>query len=385
MKNKLFSRGLYVEGLRQLKIVGIIFLAVLLVIGIAVPVIQYVNYLARAAIIDNPYMDLSPTIVTFEEMCIMVFFIALVAAPVFTFMLFSPFNKRNASDFYHSLPYTRGCMFTSFSAAVLSWLGILTVVYCTLTILTYAIMPKVFIVNLAGMGDSLLTVLAYSLMLVFGIIAAMSLTGTTLANITCAGLLLFLPRLLITLVTIAMGELAPIISGHFGIFGIEYNVLVDLVYKLFWDGGIDTLTGNIASDIYSILVAILYIILAAYLFCHRKSETSGHSAPGKTMHHIIRICVGLVISSIVTCAVISGFEIEIEDEVYDSVYVAGAKLDGDRLLTAGGRVLGVTAVENTLGEAITSAYKKVRSVGFANAYYRTDIGAKAMKAIKEKA
>ena len=79
----------------------------------------------------------------------------------------------------------------------------------------------------------------------------------------------------------------------------------------------------------------------------------------------------------------SGFEIDIEDEVFDSVYVAGAKLDGDKLLTAGGRVLGVTAVEDSLEKAISSAYKKVRHVGFANAYYRTDIGARAMKAIKD--
>ena len=79
------------------------------------------------------------------------------------------------------------------------------------------------------------------------------------------------------------------------------------------------------------------------------------------------------------------FDIEIDDDVYDSVYVAGAKLDGDRLLTAGGRVLGVTAVADNLGDAIKAAYKNVRSVGFANAYYRTDIGARAMSAIKDKA
>ena len=77
----------------------------------------------------------------------------------------------------------------------------------------------------------------------------------------------------------------------------------------------------------------------------------------------------------------SGFEIDIDPDVEDCVYVAGAKLDGEgRLLTAGGRVLGVTAVEGTLGEAIKSAYNKVTKVGFANAYYRTDIGARAMKA-----
>jgi len=76
----------------------------------------------------------------------------------------------------------------------------------------------------------------------------------------------------------------------------------------------------------------------------------------------------------------SGAEITMADEVKDSVYVAGAKLCDGKLVTAGGRVLGVTAVENTLGEAIASAYKKVEKVNFSTAYYRSDIGARAMKA-----
>ena len=79
----------------------------------------------------------------------------------------------------------------------------------------------------------------------------------------------------------------------------------------------------------------------------------------------------------------SGFEIEIDSSVEDSVYVAGAKLSDDgALLTAGGRVLGVTAVAPCLKCAISAAYDKVTKVGFANAYYRTDIGAKALKASK---
>ncbi len=79
----------------------------------------------------------------------------------------------------------------------------------------------------------------------------------------------------------------------------------------------------------------------------------------------------------------SGFEITIDESVSDSVFVAGAKLTDGKLLTAGGRVLGVTAVEDTLGEAIASAYKKVECVSFASAYYRHDIGMRAMKAVKE--
>ena len=77
----------------------------------------------------------------------------------------------------------------------------------------------------------------------------------------------------------------------------------------------------------------------------------------------------------------SGFEIDIDSSVEDSVYVAGAKLTEDgALVTAGGRVLGVTAVAPCLKCAISAAYDKVTKVGFGNAYYRTDIGAKALKA-----
>ena len=78
----------------------------------------------------------------------------------------------------------------------------------------------------------------------------------------------------------------------------------------------------------------------------------------------------------------SGFEIKIAPKVSDSVYVAGAKLSEGKLLTAGGRVLGVTAVANTLEEAIKAAYDKISYVSFENAYYRNDIGARALMAKK---
>ena len=77
-----------------------------------------------------------------------------------------------------------------------------------------------------------------------------------------------------------------------------------------------------------------------------------------------------------------GFEITVPQEVTDSVYIAGAEIKGGRLLTNGGRVLGVTAVGDTLGDAIRSAYAKAEKISFDNSYYRRDIGAKAMKAME---
>ena len=77
-----------------------------------------------------------------------------------------------------------------------------------------------------------------------------------------------------------------------------------------------------------------------------------------------------------------GFEISILKDEAGSVYVAGAELKDSKLLTSGGRVLGVTAVENDLEAAINSAYKKVEKIKFDNAYYRKDIGARALLALR---
>ncbi len=74
-----------------------------------------------------------------------------------------------------------------------------------------------------------------------------------------------------------------------------------------------------------------------------------------------------------------GFEITIPEELDDNVFVAGAKLENGKLLTNGGRVLGVTKVEDTLEQAINSSYNAVNKIHFENAYYRNDIGQKALK------
>lgn len=56
------------------------------------------------------------------------------------------------------------------------------------------------------------------------------------------------------------------------------------------------------------------------------------------------------------------------------VFHAGTKLENGKLLTNGGRVLGVTAKADTLDEALDKAYKAVEKIDFENAHYRTDIG-----------
>ncbi len=78
-----------------------------------------------------------------------------------------------------------------------------------------------------------------------------------------------------------------------------------------------------------------------------------------------------------------GYEITIPADLLDSTYVAGANFSDGKLLTSGGRVLGVTSIADTLADAIKQSYKKVENIKFDNRYYRNDIGAKALKAGEE--
>ena len=61
------------------------------------------------------------------------------------------------------------------------------------------------------------------------------------------------------------------------------------------------------------------------------------------------------------------------------VFQGGTRVKGDDVVTSGGRVLGVTAMDDNIESAIKKAYDAVSLITFDGAYYRKDIGAKALK------
>ena len=77
---------------------------------------------------------------------------------------------------------------------------------------------------------------------------------------------------------------------------------------------------------------------------------------------------------------ISGLDENGQCEVKNTfVYHAGTKVENGKFLTAGGRVLGVTAVDGELSKALDRAYSAVEKIGFEKAHYRKDIGQRALK------
>lgn len=77
-----------------------------------------------------------------------------------------------------------------------------------------------------------------------------------------------------------------------------------------------------------------------------------------------------------------GFSITFTPEALAHTYVAGAKLQDGQLVTSGGRVTGTTAVADTLEQAIAEAYRLSDGVQFEGAYRRSDIGQRALQALR---
>ena len=70
------------------------------------------------------------------------------------------------------------------------------------------------------------------------------------------------------------------------------------------------------------------------------------------------------------------------EEAEKATYVAGGALKDGKLVTSGGRVTGTTAIAESLEAAIKEAYRLSDGVQFEGAYRRSDIGQRALQALK---
>ena len=150
MKNKLFSRGIYTEGLRRLRVFGLILAAVGLLAEIAPPmVIKMENTRYAVNSLTGSY---TPEASGFFATCYALPVIVLLVVPLMTLVLFSSFNRRAYCDFCHSLPYTRSCIFISNVAAVMTWVLGLMVLCGASGILIRLAMPEFFALSCMAQG-----------------------------------------------------------------------------------------------------------------------------------------------------------------------------------------------------------------------------------------
>ena len=121
-------------------------------------------------------------------------------------------------------------------------------------------------------------------------------------------------------------------------------------------------------------------LLESDLLTIMQATTNGTLAETEVKFADRHACCVILASAGYPTAYQKGYEITMTAEAAEHTYVAGAKLDGDKLVTSGGRVTGTTAVADSLEQAIQEAYRFSDGVCFQNAYRRSDIGQRALQA-----
>ncbi len=296
MKKTIFSKGIYAESLRRLRVFGFLCLAAMLILQ-SIPVIiqmtEYTYYLND----NSPYrpnvFEAMP--LNFETVLMSCAFMAILAAPIMVLSLFSVFNKRASSDFYHALPYTRTCIFVSKMAAVYTWVIGVSATCSLLGLITYTCLPHLFVISWGGGFDLLLSYFAILLITTGGCALAMAITGTAFSNFCVAGLILFLPRVIIILLSTVISSRA-----EFLVFNANSNSFLSPTFNVLFAtlGGGKALMENLSADIYSICLGIVYLALALLVFVKRKSETATCPAPDRLWQHVIRITITMAFALI---------------------------------------------------------------------------------------
>lgn len=291
MKNKFINKNLYIEGLHQLKNPFIITLVIMFSSSILFPILYLSDY----------YSDYSYFSYYYDNIFRYNYFLAIIpyiCAPIFAFLIYSFLFKRKSSDFYHSLSFKRTTLFVSFTASAATMLTVLVLISTLTTFITidlFLLIKTNGIINSLIVEDSFyssiiptaLNLIAASMLTVSGIAIGCAVSGRFFSALVTAAIILFCPRIFIGLIISAFKSTNYIIdNNYFNIpLGNDYNALTGAFLNDY---------SEYKSVIYSLILALIYFVIAAIIFNKRKSETAANMSMSKVPQAIVRIVFSMI-------------------------------------------------------------------------------------------
>lgn len=299
----IFNKKLFKEGLKQNFLTGIIFFIIFEFISIIVAVGQVSSSLSYEARTGHRYITTVSDFFSVNPLLI-VSFILLI--PIMTICAFSFLNSRNKSDFYHSIPHKRQTVFISFTLSILVWLIAIFFVTLLTSFTIFLIFSKYFTLVFSSFFINIFCVISACVLVLGAGLIAMTLTGTLFSNIVTAGLILFLPRIILTLFSTIVSSLAPTLAENsLAFLDPKHNVVFGFIASMFNMGSSVNSLNNIWSGVYTLILGFIFIAIAGFLFVHRKSEAAGSPAASKKVQAVIRISLSFLVSSVASCILVS--------------------------------------------------------------------------------
>ncbi|MCL2654734.1 MAG: hypothetical protein FWD65_03430 [Coriobacteriia bacterium] len=287
------SLGLYKEGLLQLRFMGLLSGGLLVLASVAqlVTTLIATQGLNKGAL-GGVYSVASPvSLVSYGSL------VVYLLPFLFVLRLFNFLNKRNRSDFYHTLPTSRLRFCLSLLAAVLTWIWGIGLVVLALAVATN--LASGASVTAAVVATSLGLFFTASLFAVAATLVAASVTGTRFANLIVTALIVLLPHLVASCFVQSVEAVAPNIpAGYVGLFGaaqIQNTFFMLSPFSMLFGAFSMAPVSNSASVIVTFVWAAVLNAAGVWLFVRRPSEAAGKSAPGRWLQLLYRVAVGALV------------------------------------------------------------------------------------------
>ena len=297
---KIFSIKLFINNFLQLKVMGIlgtVLITLFSVLSIVSQGIRMIEYTKEGISVNGSMSGgVSTTYLGAGELWPLVLTFVFVT-PVLMLMAFSYNNKRNSSDFYNSLPYTRLNMYLTKLSAVFAWQIIVYVCAVVGIVFSIAVYKKYFVYSVSTITWIIIGTFICNLLCGAVIALACSLTGSLMSNICLTGIILFIPAILRVMITGGISALFDYVSNIqvVPVIGVERNMISALIVGGSMNGiQYNEILLNKGYMVYSLVLAIVYAAIGYLCFVRRKSEVAGKAALGNKIHVIIRTIIGFI-------------------------------------------------------------------------------------------
>lgn len=293
---KIFSVNMFWQTFKQLKVVGILSMAVTLFFVVFPQINDALYYLKHIKLYGEEQMDASAKMVYASNIDVLSITFILFT-PILVLYVWNFLNKKNSSDFYHSLPYKRECLYFSKIAAVFAWQVIIHVVTYVCLIITFAVFKDCFIVEMWMVFRVFLSIFIANLLCGSAISLACALTGNVFSNICLSGLIIFLPRFLCIMIEAFATMKVPTVSDYqvFPLINDAHNIVAGYILRAFVQIDYNSLMFSVSSLVYTLILAFIYMGLGLLVFKFRKSEAAQKSALNKKLQVAISMTLGFVI------------------------------------------------------------------------------------------
>ena len=276
----MFSVRLYVEGLKKIRLVGIAAAITTIVLNAILPMIQIMQ---KGGVYRSQSIITYPKFIPFG--LVMMLFAVLMVHSMFSYL-----NERRDSDFYHSIPQKRICVYLSFLAAILTWIFGILAASSLVNAILWGCAPDVTYPASAPFLSVLVFFLVSAMVGAF-MALAMMLTGTNVSNYLIFALFFLFVRVVGGMFVSTLADVLPIFDVNYSfwrVFGLEF-FLPYATFVAVLGGEVSAITTSLV--LYSIGVTVGLYALAGFCYVRRRSEMAAKSAPNSVLQHVYRCAV----------------------------------------------------------------------------------------------